>query len=240
VDHKKKQLRSGVFLIDQLDADIDASAMAIIELKLVHSRAQALKPGPWRQKWDVEYFLKALEEIYAISDVDKFAKAEGVWRAVVTEFQKTLRVDVSDAGALSLSFTAVLVETNQKHPLPATSEDYVLKYLPRVFTASSNPYGKTDTNKAFTTELEADLRADKEYSEGWSLQGFMRVCEGLIFKWQKAHYDEVVRSGKRKDTDMDSDKSKKQRAGTSSSVVKAGEYCEGCGKQRHNTRQWSQ
>jgi len=49
-----------------------------------------------------------------------------------------------------------------------TSEDYVLKYLPRVFTASSNPYGKTDTNKAFTTELEVDLRADKEYSEGWS------------------------------------------------------------------------
>jgi len=76
-----------------------------------------------------------------MSDVDKFAKAEGVWRAVVTEFQKTLRVDV-------------LVETNQKHPLPATSEDYVLKYLPRVLTASSNPYGKTDTDKAFTTELE--------------------------------------------------------------------------------------
>ena len=61
----------------------------------------------------------------------------------------------------------------------------------------------------------------------------MRVCEGLIFKWQKAHYDEVVRSGKRKDTDVDSDKSKKQRAGTSSLLVKAGEYCEGCGKQRH-------
>ncbi len=181
----------------------------------------------------MEYFLKALEEIYAMSDVDKFAKAEGVWRAVVTEFQKTLRVDASEAGALSLSFTAVLVETNQKHPLPATSEDYVLKYLPRAFTASSNPYGKTDTNKAFTAELEADLRADKEYSEGWSLQGFMRVCEGLIFEWQKAHYDEVVRSGKRKDTEVDSDKSKKQRAGSSSLVVKAGEYCEGCGKQRH-------
>ncbi len=59
-----------MFLIDQLDADIDASAMAIIELKLDHSRAQALRPGPWRQNWDVEYFLKALEEIYAISDVD--------------------------------------------------------------------------------------------------------------------------------------------------------------------------
>jgi hypothetical protein len=97
----------------------------------VHSRAILARPGPWRETWDVEYFLKALEEIYAVSEVDKFAKVEGVWRALMTEFQKTLRVDASDAGALSLSFTAVLVETNQKHPLPAKSEDYVLKYLPQ-------------------------------------------------------------------------------------------------------------
>jgi len=55
----------------------------------------------------------------------------------------------------------------------------------------------------------------------------------LIFKWQKAHYDEVVRNDKRKDTEVDSDKSKKQRAGSSSVVVKTGKYCEGCGKPRH-------
>jgi hypothetical protein len=80
VANKKKQLRSGVFLIEQLDADIDENAMAIIELKLVHSRALLAKPGPWREKWDVEYFLKA------VSEVDKFAKAEGVWRALITDF----------------------------------------------------------------------------------------------------------------------------------------------------------
>jgi hypothetical protein len=39
VDRKRKQLRSGVFLIEQLDADIDENAMNIIDLKLVHSRA---------------------------------------------------------------------------------------------------------------------------------------------------------------------------------------------------------
>ena len=88
-------------------------------------------------------------------------------------------------------------------------------------------------NKAFSNELEEDLRADKEYSEKWTLRGFMRVCEGLIIKWQKAHYDEVVRGGKRKDTEADSDKSTRQRAGSSSVIVKAGEYCEGCGKPRH-------
>ena len=48
------QLRSGVFLLAQLDADIDENAMAIIELKL--------EPGPWRKTWDVQYFLKALED----------------------------------------------------------------------------------------------------------------------------------------------------------------------------------
>jgi hypothetical protein len=46
VANKKKQLRLGVFLIEQLDADIDENAMAIIELKLVHSRALLAKPGP--------------------------------------------------------------------------------------------------------------------------------------------------------------------------------------------------
>ena len=43
---------------------------------------------------------------------------------------------------------------------------------------SSYPHGRTD-------ELEEDLRADKEYSEKWTLRGFMRVCEGLIIKWQE-------------------------------------------------------
>ena len=65
-----------------------------------------------------------------------------------------------------------------------------------------------------------------------TLRGFMRVCEGLIIKWQKAHYEEGYR-GKRKDTEADSDKSKRPRAGSSSVIVKAGEYCEGCGKPRH-------
>jgi len=53
VDHKKVQLRSGVFLLAQLEADIDENTMAIIELKLV----------------------KALEEIYAVSEVNNFVKA---------------------------------------------------------------------------------------------------------------------------------------------------------------------
>jgi len=61
----------------------------------------------------------------------------------------------------------------------------------------------------------------------------MRVCEGLIIKWQKAHYDEVVRGGKRKNAEADSDKAKRQRTESASREMKAGENCEGCGKPRH-------
>ena len=64
VDHKKKQLRSGVFLIDQLDGECNGDHR-------VEASPFTLRPGPWRQTWDVE-------EIYAMSDVDKFAKAEVV------------------------------------------------------------------------------------------------------------------------------------------------------------------
>jgi hypothetical protein len=62
VDHKRVQLRSRVFLLAQLDADFDESAMAIIELKLEHFRAMLQRPGPWRKTWVVEYFLRKLTQ----------------------------------------------------------------------------------------------------------------------------------------------------------------------------------
>ena len=83
VKQKRTQLRSGVFLLKQLDGDIDENAMAIIELKLMHSWALEKRPGPWRETWDVEYFLKALEEIYAVSEIDKFSDSSGVWRSLM-------------------------------------------------------------------------------------------------------------------------------------------------------------
>lgn len=52
-------------------------------------------------------------------------------------------------------------------------------------------------NRVYCDELKEDLR------------GFMRVYAGLIIKLQKAHYDEVVRGEKRKDSEADADKSKR-------------------------------
>ena len=50
VDHKREQLRSGVFLLAQLDADIDENAMAIIENipgRSSRDQVRGLKPGTW-------------------------------------------------------------------------------------------------------------------------------------------------------------------------------------------------
>jgi len=113
VIQKKVQLRSNMFLLAQLDADIDANAMAMIELKLENSKALATKPGPWRLKWDVVYFLKALEEIYAIDVVDKFADEPGIWRTLVDSL-KNIKVDPSRPEALSVEFTAVILEKDTR------------------------------------------------------------------------------------------------------------------------------
>ena len=125
VSQKRTQLRSNVFLITQLDADIDENAMAMLELKIACSRALENRPGPWRETWDVEYFLKALEEIYAVSEVDRFGESAAVWRSLLT------KLEYSNVGALSLSFTAVLLETNNKHTRRIESWRSYPRYLCR-------------------------------------------------------------------------------------------------------------
>ena len=64
----------------------------------------------------MEYFLKvaAYPQVF---EVDRFGESAAVWRAVLTKLQTTTQVDYTNAGALSHSYTALLVEMNTKHPL---------------------------------------------------------------------------------------------------------------------------
>ena len=80
VEHKRTKLRARTFMVDQLDADIDWVAMKMIELKIGHSKVMQDNPGPWRDTRDVVLFLKALEEVYAVNPVDKFAQPREIWR----------------------------------------------------------------------------------------------------------------------------------------------------------------
>ena len=80
VEHTRTKLRARTFLMDQLDADIDKAAMQMIELKIAHSEVQQDNPGPWRKNWDVDLILRALEEVYAVNPIDKFAQPREIWR----------------------------------------------------------------------------------------------------------------------------------------------------------------
>jgi hypothetical protein len=73
-EHTRTKLRARTFLVDQLDADNDKAAMKLIELKIGHSKVMQDNPGPWRDIWDMELFLKALKEVYAVNPVDNFHK----------------------------------------------------------------------------------------------------------------------------------------------------------------------
>jgi hypothetical protein len=61
-------------------ADVDKADMKMIELKIGHSKVMQDNPGPWRDTWNVELFLKTLEEVYAMDPVDKFAQTRDLWR----------------------------------------------------------------------------------------------------------------------------------------------------------------
>ena len=78
--------------------------------------------------------------------------------------ETTTHVDYTNAGALSNSYTALLLETNTKHPLDklANQED-ILKDLPKVFVSTHNPNKNNRTNKAFSDELEEQLKLDAHY-----------------------------------------------------------------------------
>ena len=101
-----------------------------------------------------------------------------------------------------MEFTAVILEKDTKHKLPEANKYRTLKDLARVFTNSSNPHRSLDSNRAFAAELEEDLARVPGYSEDPTLRVFLRVCEGLILKWQR-EADECQRtspSGRRQQT----------------------------------------
>ena len=140
VEHTRTKLRARTFLMDQLDADIDKAAMQMIVLKIAHSKMMQDNPGPWREKWDVDLFLRALEEVYAVNSIDKFAQPREIWRDQACKIGFKLKIEYTEMGKLSKEFTAVLVELTTKHPIPEKVEWSVLKTLKHAFTTTTNEY----------------------------------------------------------------------------------------------------
>jgi hypothetical protein len=137
VKHTRTKLRARTFLMDQLDADIDKAAMQMIELKIAHFKVMQDNPGPLRKNWDVDLFLRALEEVYAVNPIDKIAQPREIWRDQAYKIGLKLKVEYTEMGKLSREFTAVLRELNTKHPIPEDVEWSVLKTLKHAFTTTT-------------------------------------------------------------------------------------------------------
>ena len=74
---------------------------------------------------------------------------------MMTTLQSSVKEEHSNAGALSMSYTAALVNANNKHPLHRTAVKLkVLENLPKAFTSTHNPNRNDHANKAFAAELE--------------------------------------------------------------------------------------
>ena len=117
-----------------------------------------------------------------------------------------------------------------------------MKDLARVFTHSSNPHRSLDSNRAFQAELEKALAQVAGYSEGPTLKVFLRVCEGLILKWQRAYFDSLSRGGKRVSVSGqvhvdEASKPKRARAEQGAYATSDDNHCEGCGIPRNRRDQ---
>jgi hypothetical protein len=141
-----------------------------------------------------------------------------------------------------VEFTAVILEKDTKHKLPEANKYRTLKDLARVFTNSSNPHRSLDSNRAFAAEFEEELAKVPGYSEDPTLRVFLCVCEGLILKWQRAHFDSLSRGGKRTSASGqvqvdDSSRPKRVRAEQGAYATGDNNHCEGCGIPRHRRDQ---
>ena len=111
-----------------------------------------------------------------------------------------------------------------------------------MFTHSSNPHRSLDSNRAFQAELEEALAQVAGYSEDPTLKVFLRVCEGLILKWQRAYFDSLIRGGKRASVSGqvhvdDANRPKRVRAEQGAYTTSDDNHCEGCGIPRHRRDQ---
>jgi len=93
------------------------------------------------------------------------------------ESLKNIKVDPSKAEALSVEFTAILLEKENKHKSPESNRVRTLKDLARVFTSSSNPHKSLDSNKAFSAEFQEELEREQGYAANPTLKVFLQVCE---------------------------------------------------------------
>jgi hypothetical protein len=81
IESVRLQLETNTFDPAMLPTIIDPRAMMVIKIKIATSRTlRENLSSDWPNEWDMETFLKALEEVFSEQDSDRFETATSLWK----------------------------------------------------------------------------------------------------------------------------------------------------------------
>ena len=127
----RPQLETNTFDPATLPAIIDPRAMMVIKIKIATSRTLRENPSTdWQHKGDMETFLKALEEVFAESDSDRFETATVLWKNWSHDLRYSLEVDQGNMDNFSRIVTRAIVD---KHHV--VTSQHVLYYCTYSFVS---------------------------------------------------------------------------------------------------------
>ena len=118
IESVRLQLETNTFE-PALPAIIDPRAMMVIKIKIATSRKLRENPSnDWQNEWDMETFLKALEEVFAESDSDRFETATSLLKNWSHDLRYSLEVDQGDMDNFPRIFTRAIVDKHHVTPIP--------------------------------------------------------------------------------------------------------------------------
>ena len=211
VQHQRTQLEAGTFAARTLTTTISERSWIMIGFKIASSRTLRENPAnDWRKDWNMDTFLKALEEVYWVEPADRFMETGSIWQAIAIGLCRNLEVDPADMSKLSEKYVAVLVEKKLLHPLREKDSYQTLKNLLYKFVARDNPAKDSRSNRTFHAEFQQALKDDPDYQRHANIEQFLLVCEKLIYKWQQVQFQYDFRNDKRAPSPSDASRNNKK------------------------------
>ena len=226
----------GTFDARMLPTAISERSWIMIGFKIASSRTLHKNPAyDWRKDWNMDTFLKALEEVYAVEPADRFMETGSIWQAIALDLYRDLTVDPADMNKLSEKYVAYLVEKKLIHPIREKDSYQKLKNLLYTFVARDNPGKNSRSNRTFHAEFQRALPDDPDYQRHATIDQFLLICEKLIYKWQQVQFQYDFRNDKRapgpSDWSRDSKKSKSNQPPRATPMAtEVGKHREDCGK----------
>ena len=144
-------------------------------MKITNSRTLKENPAQdWRCSWNVDVFLEALEEVFAVSDSGRFASNFTIWINWTQELRYKLVVDPLNMGKLSTMFTEAIIALEVEHPMPSDKKQRLLENIAHAFIASGS---KERANITFNAEITDQMKHNAVYRREATVEKFVEICD---------------------------------------------------------------